>query len=82
METKGLKILNNVKMRWIYMLSPFKQVLQKYCPLLLKMALNNPTIQGVALNLEHLTNVETLLNLACIVPLLSIVKNLINLTQA
>jgi hypothetical protein len=46
------------------------------------MALDSLTIQGVALNLEHLTNVETLLNFACIVPLLSIVKNLINLAQA
>jgi len=64
------------------MLSPFRQVLQKYHPLLLKMALDNPTIQGIAFNLEHLTNVETLLNFACIVPFLSIVKNLINLAQA
>ncbi len=46
------------------------------------MALDSLTIQGVALNLEHLTNVETFLNLACIVLLLSIVKNLINLAQA
>ncbi len=57
-------------------------MLQEYRPLLLKMALVNLTIQGVTLNLEHLTNVETLLNLACIVPLLSIVKNLIHLAQA
>jgi hypothetical protein len=34
MEMKGLKILNNVKMRWISMLSPFRQVLQEYRPLL------------------------------------------------
>jgi hypothetical protein len=46
------------------------------------MALDNLTIQGVALNLEHLINVETLLNLVCIVLLLNIVKNLINLAQA
>jgi hypothetical protein len=46
------------------------------------MALDSPTIQAFALNLEHLINVETLLSLACIVPLLSIVKNLIKLAQA
>jgi hypothetical protein len=46
------------------------------------MALDSPTIQAFALNLEHLTNVETLLSLAYIVPLLNIVKNLIKLEQA
>lgn len=64
------------------MLSPFKRVLQKYCPLLLKMALDSPTIQVITFNLEHITNFETLLNLVCIVPLLNIVKNLIKLVQA
>lgn len=64
------------------MLSPFKWVLQGYCLLLSKMALNNPTILNTTSNLEHLANVETLLNLAYIVPLLNIVKNLIKLAQA
>ncbi len=82
METKGLKILNNVKTHWISMLSPFKWVLQKYRPLLLKMALDSPTIQAFAFNLECITNFETLLNLVCIVPLLNIVKILIKLVQA
>jgi hypothetical protein len=46
------------------------------------MAFDSPTIQAFSLNLELLTNVEALLSLACIVPLLSIVKNLIKLAQA
>jgi hypothetical protein len=33
---KGFENLDNVKTHWIYMLNPFKQVLQKYHPLLLK----------------------------------------------
>ncbi len=57
-------------------------MLQEYHPLLLKMALDNPTIQDVTLNLEHLTNVETFLSLACIVPLINIVKILIKFAQA
>jgi hypothetical protein len=57
-------------------------VLQKYRPLLLKMALDSPTIQAFAFNLECITNFETLLNLVCIVPLLNIVKILIKLVQA
>jgi hypothetical protein len=38
--------------------------LQEYHPLLLKMALDNPTIQATTSNLEHLADVETLSNLA------------------
>ncbi len=63
-KTKGLKILNNVKTHWISMLNPFKWMLQKYHALLSKMALDNPTIQATTSNLEHLVDVETLLNLA------------------
>ncbi len=62
-ETKGLKNLNNVKTHWICMLSPFKWMLQEYHPLLLKMTLDNPTIQAITSNLEHLADVETFLNL-------------------
>jgi hypothetical protein len=41
METKDLKILNNVKT--LLLLSPFKSALQEYHPLnLLNMALDNP----------------------------------------
>jgi hypothetical protein len=57
-------------------------VLQKYHPLLLKMALDSPTIEVVVFNFEHITNFDTLLNLVCIVPLLNIVKNSIKLVQA
>jgi hypothetical protein len=46
------------------------------------MAVDNLTIQIVVSNLEDLVDIETFLNLACIVLLLSIVKNLIKLTQA
>ncbi len=77
LETKNLKILNNVKTLWVSMLTPFKRVLQKYCPLLLKMAFDSPTNQSVDVNLELLLNVETLLGLACMVPFINVVKNLI-----
>jgi hypothetical protein len=45
----------------------------------LKMALDNPTIQVVVFNLEHLVNVEVILDFACIVPLLSAMKILMKL---
>ncbi len=46
------------------------------------MALDSPTIPTIAFNLEHLVDVETLLGLAWLVPLLSVIKNLIKLAQA
>jgi hypothetical protein len=57
-------------------------MLQKYCPLLLKMELDNLIIQVVAFNLEHLANVKTLLNLAYVVFLLNTLNNLIKFIQA
>ncbi len=57
-------------------------MLHKYSQLLLKMALNSLIIQVVAPNLKHVINVETLLNLVCIVFILSTMKNLIKLAQA
>jgi hypothetical protein len=79
METKGLKILNNVKTGYNYMLIPFICVLYEYCPLLLKVALFNPTIQATTSNSKHLANIETLLNLVSTIHFLSIVKNLTKL---
>jgi hypothetical protein len=82
MDTKFFKILNNVKICWISMLNPFRWILQEYCPLLSKMALNHPKILITISNLENFADVETFLNLAYIVLLLNVVKNLIKLAQA
>jgi len=43
MATKGNKILQNVKTRWVLMLNPTKRVMAEYKTLLMKMALDNPT---------------------------------------
>ncbi len=64
------------------MLSPFILVLQEYYPLLLKMAFDNLTIQVIASNLENIVDVETFLNLVCIILFLITMKNLIKLAQA
>jgi ABC-type polysaccharide/polyol phosphate export permease len=41
METKGNKLLCNIKIRWISMLNPMKHVLEEYRLLLLKMAIDS-----------------------------------------
>jgi hypothetical protein len=44
LESKGNKILKNIKACWIFMLSPSKWVLAKYKALVVKMAIYSPTI--------------------------------------
>jgi hypothetical protein len=41
MQTKGLKMLKNVKTQWISLLDPLWKILSKYRPLLVKMFLDN-----------------------------------------
>jgi hypothetical protein len=82
METKGQKMLRNVKTRWISMLSPTKTVLAEYWTLLLKMGLDMATIAPAKANFELLCNFGLLLSLACILPLLSIVHCLIKFAQS
>ncbi len=43
LEIKGSKIFQNVKTRWILMLSPTKRLMEKYKTLLVKMVLDSPT---------------------------------------
>jgi hypothetical protein len=40
LETKGNKILKNVKTRWMSMLDPWKRIMAKYHPLLAMMQLD------------------------------------------
>lgn len=55
METKGLKLLRNVKTRWISMLNLTKRVIAKYMiKLLVKMGLDMPTNFQVVTNLADL----------------------------
>jgi hypothetical protein len=44
METKGAIALKNVKTHWIFMLSFARRVMAKYRRLLMKMALDGPTL--------------------------------------
>jgi hypothetical protein len=57
METKGLKLLRNVKTRWISMFKPTKWVMVEYKTLLMKMALN------MDVNFQAPTNIKRLVDL-------------------
>ncbi len=80
MEIKG-QILWNIKTRWISMINPIKDVLSKYRILILKMALDAPTIPSTKSNLSLLIYVETLLGLNAMMSKLEVVHSLIKFAQ-
>ena len=92
MQSKGLKIAKNIKTSWISMLSPSMRLMNEYRPLLVKMWLDSQvplqdvTGQKVKVekkvmalakkNLDHPTDIQILLGLLGLLPLLRIVHNL------
>lgn len=97
MQSKGLKILKNVKTRWISMLSPAVRVMSEYRVLIVKMSLDaeRPVQDSVGKkvkvdkklmeiarkNLEYLTDIQILLGLSGLLPLLKCVHNLMQFAQ-
>ncbi len=77
METKGNEILQNIKTRWISMLNLVKCVLFKNCILYMKMTLNATIVIFAKSNLCLLTDLEMLLGLNVVMPLLEVVHFLI-----
>jgi hypothetical protein len=80
MEIKG-QILWNIKTRWISMINPIKDVLSKYHILIMKMAMDAPTIPSTKSNLSLLIYVETLLGLNAMMSMLEAVHSLIKFAQ-
>ncbi len=81
LKTKGNKIFQNVKTRWISMLSLAKRLMAEYKTLLVKVELNRPTNQQAKQNHEHLCDLQILLVLVCNLPLLEFVHALIKFAQ-
>jgi len=58
METKGNKVLCNIKIKWIFMCSLVKGLLVKYHTFLMKTTWNALTITSVKLDLSSFIDVE------------------------
>jgi hypothetical protein len=63
MEIKGKFFLWNIKIMWISMINFVKCILSVYCILLMKMALDAPTIPSAKSTLSMLIDVKALLGL-------------------
>jgi hypothetical protein len=81
METKGPKLLRNVKTKWISMLSLTKWVIAKNKTLLMKMAINMYANSQATTKFEHLVDLDMLLSLFYILPFLEFVHNLLKFSQ-
>jgi hypothetical protein len=73
LECKANKIQKNIKTHWISILSPSKHILNEYEAFVVKMAIDSASGQITEANYELLCDVETLLGLACVIPLLEVV---------
>jgi hypothetical protein len=77
-----LKILHNVKTRWISMLSPTKRIFVEYKSLILHMFDEQIANTWAKTNLDLLCNVEIFLDLICILPLFECMQSLSKFVQA
>ncbi len=75
METKGAKILKNVKTRWIFILLLVWRVMAKYITLLINMTLDAPINDKAKTNFDVLCDVQILLGLVAILSLLQLIHN-------
>jgi hypothetical protein len=69
-ESKGLKFLKNIKMKWISILASFKQMVKEYKTLMVKMNDDVVSNEVINNNYELLYDVETILGLTCVLPML------------
>jgi hypothetical protein len=87
METKGLKILRNIKTRWISMLGPSVRVMNEYCTLLVKMLQDSQlkNAKAHAKNaeacLDHLIDIQIVIALSVCMPMLRLSNVLIKFAQ-
>ena len=80
LESKGKKILQNIKTRWISIVSPLKCFLSEYRTLLVKMYFEHlvkPTIPVTKVNYELMVDIKCLLTLAAVLSFLKVVKALV-----
>jgi len=69
-ESKGLNFLKNIKMKWISILASSKQMVKEYKTSVVKM--NDDVVSNEAINnnYEFLYDVETIMGLTCVLPML------------
>jgi hypothetical protein len=80
-ETARQRILKSIKTRWISCLEPMKRVLSEYHALVLKMHMDASSLATAKANLNLLCEIELLLGLTCILPMLEALNYLMKFSQ-
>jgi len=81
LKTKGLKLLRNVKIHWISMLSPLKRLLAHYKSLVVKMHFDCEKNKSVYGNFELFCDLDVILGLPYVMPILEVVHYVIKYAQ-
>jgi hypothetical protein len=81
LETKGLKLLPNVKTKWISMLSFANQILAEYKTLMFKMNDDLNIVVLTSINLKYLYGIKVVMGLTCIMLMLEVIHALIKFVQ-
>jgi hypothetical protein len=88
METMGLKILWNIKTRWISMLSSVVRIMNEYRTLIVKMhqdtTLKNAKqhVKNATICYDHLADIQIVMGLVALMPMLRLAKVLIKFAQS
>jgi len=81
LATRGQKLLQNVKTRWINMLNLLKCVMSKYKSLIVKIHLDSYKTKATQNNLVLFNDLEFNLGLPCLLPMLEAMHILIKIAQ-
>jgi hypothetical protein len=81
LETKGLKILRQVKTRWLSMISPAIRVMNEYKTLVVKMMEDQDDMESAKTSFHHLIDVQIVVSLPCLVPMFKCLHSLMQLGQ-
>lgn len=76
MNIKGYKILHIIKIKWINMVAPSKVILEEFKTLLVKMAQDATINESTTTNCELTCEVETILGLTSMMPILQTLQGL------
>jgi hypothetical protein len=79
---KGNKLIQNVKIRWISMVFVVQQIMEQYWPLITKMYANVMKCNIATKNLSLFCDLELILGLHAILPLLDYMHALIKLAKS
>jgi hypothetical protein len=84
-ESKGNKILRNIKTRWLSVLAPTVRVMTEFKPLLVKIHQDATTKKPKKISTtcdSHLTDFKIIVGLTCLLPMLCVTNKVMKFAQA